>query len=75
MEKDTNIFQMVLFIKDSSNKELSMVEEYFNGQMDRFMMDSGKMGTKLEVECGPIFKDKVIWVNGKMIKFKVLESF
>jgi hypothetical protein len=51
-----------------------MVEEYFNGRMERFMMVSGKMDIKLEVECGPIFKDKVIWVNGKMTKFKVLES-
>ena len=51
-----------------------MVEEYFNGQMDRYMMVSGKMDIKLEVECGPTFKDKAIWVNGRMTRFNVLES-
>lgn len=49
-----------------------MVEGYFNGPTDKYMMVSGKMDTKLEAACGPTAKDRVIWGSGKMTKFKVL---
>ena len=37
------------------------------------MMDSGRTGIKQAVECGQTYKEKVIWVSGKMIRLKVLE--
>jgi hypothetical protein len=72
MVKDMNTFQIALFIKDSLGKELGMVEVFSSGQIDRFMMVSGRMGIKQEAVCGLILKVRVIWDSGKMIKFKVL---
>jgi len=72
MEKDTNTFLMAPFLEESLDKESSMEEEYMSGRMGKFMMDNGKMGTRLAAECGQIWKEKVIWVNGKTIKLKVL---
>lgn len=73
MEKVINIFLMGLYSEENLDKELSMGEEYINGQMEKYMMGNGKMGIKLVAECGQIYKVRVTWVNGKTIKLKVLE--
>lgn len=59
---------MALFLEENSGRESNMDEVFTNGLMERFMMDNGKMGIKLVVECGRIPREKAIWANGKMIK-------
>jgi len=46
---------------------------YFNGVMEKFMMDNGKEEKRMEVVCGRDKMGNRILDNGKMVKFKVLE--
>lgn len=58
----------------NSNKELKMVKEHSNGQMDKCMKVNGWMAKSMEVECGKVNKVKATLDNGKMVNHKVLVS-
>ena len=44
-----------------------------SGKMANNIQASGKMVEKMEVECGKLVMEILIWVNGKMVKFQVME--
>ena len=68
--KDT---QMETDMKEIFIKAKLMVKEFIIGLMEKNMMESGKMESKMDTECGEVFSATPILVNGKTLKQMVME--
>ena len=60
-------------IKVTFQKDTRKGEECLNGQMENFMMASGKKEKKMEVGCGKDLMEIHTLENGKKAEFKDLE--
>ena len=64
---------MVMFMKANGLTTRLMEKEYIIGQMEKFMMESGKMVLKKDTECGKEFLEILILDNGKTQRQMVME--
>lgn len=73
MVEDTNDFQMVTFIKATTNMERLMVKDSLLGLMEKSMMENGLMESKKATEFGKELKENLTLDSGKIVKQMVME--
>jgi len=71
--KEWKDIQMEINMKEIFIREKLMEKEYIIGQMEKFMMESGKMVLKKDTECGKEFLEILILDNGKTQRQMVME--
>lgn len=73
MGKEFNYSKMGINMMEITLMVSQMVMEYFIGKLAKYMMDSGKMGWKKEMEFGKVKKVKAILANGNQVSLMDME--
>jgi hypothetical protein len=64
---------MEILIKENLRREKLMGKEFTNGQMEKSMMENGKMDSSMEMGCGKGWRQIPILENGNKAELKAME--
>ena len=77
MTKETrrgmSVIVMAILMKVIFKKERLMGKEFIIGQMEKSMMGNGAKELKMVMECGKVYLETAIWVNGLTQKLMDME--
>lgn len=64
----TSLTPMAIAISVVLHKAKHMETAYINGVMEKYMMENGKMGSRMEMGCGKGSMEIAILANGKTLE-------
>ena len=72
-KKDMSVIVMAIHMKVIFRKEKLMARESITGQMAKSMMENGARELRMAMECGKVYLETAIWVNGLTQKLMDME--
>jgi hypothetical protein len=72
-KRDMSVIVMVIPMKVIFRKVKLMEREFIIGQTEKCMMENGVKELKMVMECGKVYSETVIWVNGLILKLMDME--